>query len=300
MSFGGRDYLIQQNWIPTGTQTCGLSYTPAALSATSVASVNATINKVLANTTLVTATGGSSPYTFTITPALPAGLSFNTSTAVLSGTPTQLLALTTFTISIKDSANATVTKTVPIQVTAAALSATAGAAVYTMVGTNLVGSTLLTASGGTAPYRYSISGTLPAGLTFNAANAILSGTPTVSSPSTSFNVSVTDNSNTTVTKAITIQSSAALIATQTAPTVTATRAVALTAVTPVTGSGSAYTAYTYAISPKLPTGLTFSTTNGRVSGTLPTTAAIGTTTYTVTVTDAKKFTVTNTFQLTVK
>jgi hypothetical protein len=169
-----------------------------------------------------------------------------------------------------------------------------------MVGTNLVGSTLLTASGGTAPYRYSISGTLPAGLNFNTTNAVLSGTPTASSPATSYNVSVIDSSNTTVTKAITIQSSAALIASQTAPTVTATRTIALTAVTPVTGSGSVYTAYTYSILPKLPTGLTFSTTNGRVSGTLPSTAAVGTTIYTVTVTDAKKFTATNTFQLTIR
>jgi hypothetical protein len=300
MSFGGRDYLIQQNWIPTGTQTCGLSFTPPALSATSVASVSATINKALTNTTLVTASGGTAPYTFTISPALPTGLSFNTSTAVLSGTPTQLMAPTTFTITLKDSVNATITKTVSIQVTAPALTSTASAAVYTMVGTNLAGSTLLTASGGTAPYRYSISGTLPAGLNFNTTNAVLSGTPTASSPATSYNVSVIDSSNTTVTKAITIQSSAALIATQTAPTITATRTIVLTAVTPVTGSGSVYTAYTYSISPKLPTGLTFSTTNGRVSGTLPSNAAIGTTTYTVTVTDAKKFTATNTFQLTVK
>ena len=299
MHIGSRDYLVQQNWIPTGTQTCGLSYAPAALAATSVASVSATLNKALTNTTLVTASGGTSPYTYSISPTLPTGLTFNTATAVLSGTPTQTLASTNYTVTVRDGASATITKVIPIQVTAAALSATASAAVYTMVGKVLAGSTLLTASGGTAPYTYSISGTLPAGLTFNTSNAVISGTPTAIQAATSFNVTVTDSSNASVTKAVTIQSSATLVATQAVANINAVRNVSITATTPVVGSASAYTAYTYSISPALPTGLTLTASSGRISGKVATTVAVGAKTYTITVTDAKKFTATNTFQITI-
>src|SRR5262249_46355700 len=45
-----------------------------------------------------------------------------------------------------------------------------------------------TASGGTAPYTFALTGTLPAGLSFSAATATLSGTPT---PSGSFPIAAT-------------------------------------------------------------------------------------------------------------
>ncbi|RBJ55657.1 Ig domain-containing protein, partial [Xanthomonas oryzae] len=63
-------------------------------------------------------------------------------------------------------------------------------------------SQVLTASGGIAPYRYSIaSGTLPAGLTL-ASDGTLSGTPTVQGTS-SFTIAVADAGNATATQAYT-------------------------------------------------------------------------------------------------
>ena len=47
----------------------------------------------------------------------------------------------------------------------------------------------MTGSGGTAPYTYSIVGTLPAGLTLNTTNGAVTGTPTASG---SFSVQVKD------------------------------------------------------------------------------------------------------------
>lgn len=72
----------------------------------------------------------------------------------------------------------------------------------------------LTASGGVAPYTWAVSsGTLPAGLTLSAAGSI-SGTPTAPG-SVSFTVSATDSASpaATTTKALSINVSAAAVAT---------------------------------------------------------------------------------------
>jgi gliding motility-associated-like protein len=55
-------------------------------------------NNVLLPTIIVTNSGGTAT-SYAISPALPAGLSFNTTTGAISGTPTASLARTTFTIS---------------------------------------------------------------------------------------------------------------------------------------------------------------------------------------------------------
>lgn len=63
----------------------------------------------------------------------------------------------------------------------------------------------LTATGGTAPYSWSVSsGTLPAGLTLSS--GVISGTPTTAG-STTFTVMVSDSSNPvlTATQSMTIQ-----------------------------------------------------------------------------------------------
>ena len=59
---------------------------------------------------------------------------------------------------------------------------------------NVLYSDLLTVTGGTSPYTWSVSsGTLPPGLTLGASTGLLSGTPTTAG-SYSFTVKVTDNS----------------------------------------------------------------------------------------------------------
>jgi RHS repeat-associated protein len=56
-------------------------------------------------------------------------------------------------------------------------------------------SVTLNASGGTQVYSWSVSGTLPAGLTFNAATGVLSGTPSASVSQTQLTFEVTDGSS---------------------------------------------------------------------------------------------------------
>jgi hypothetical protein len=74
--------LLSNTIVQPGPAVTG---TPGALS---VVCPNSAANVSVAYTSLVVATGGTPPYTYSITGSLPLGLTLNTSTGVVSGTPT--------------------------------------------------------------------------------------------------------------------------------------------------------------------------------------------------------------------
>ena len=141
------------------------------------------------------ASGGTAPYGWSVSSGnLPAGLTLSNSGAI-SGTPTQS-GTSSFDVSVKDSETSPVkasqalsiniTVAAPkstLQITTSSLPAGQAQAIY---------AAQLGASGGTAPYSWSISSAnLPAGLTLSSSGAI-SGTPTQSG-NFSFSVSVKDS-----------------------------------------------------------------------------------------------------------
>ncbi|XLA05876.1 putative Ig domain-containing protein [Xanthomonas campestris pv. raphani] len=155
------------------------------------------------------ATGGTAPYSYALTAgALPSGVVLDAATGTLSGTPT-VSGTFNFTLTVTDST--------PSPAAQASQSYTPSIAAATLVpgqptlppavrGTPY--SQVLTATGGVAPYTYSVaSGTLPAGLTL-ASNGVLSGTPTAEG-STSFTIAVADAGNATATQAYTFTVSTA-------------------------------------------------------------------------------------------
>ena len=84
-----------------------------------LATVNGTVNSAL-SVTPVTASGGTTPYTFTLSGGtLPAGLNFNAGTGLLSGTPTASIASTSFTVTARDATTATSAKSFTLTVSAA-------------------------------------------------------------------------------------------------------------------------------------------------------------------------------------
>jgi hypothetical protein len=146
------------------------------------------------------ATGGTLSYTWSITSGtLPAGLSLNSATGVISGTPTAT-GSATFTVQVNDAGGTTAARSLTITVFALPAVSTASFSAGT-VGSAF--SAALAATGGKASVTWSIaSGTLPAGLTLSSAG-VISGTPTTASTST-FTVRVTDANGKAATRSLSI------------------------------------------------------------------------------------------------
>ncbi len=139
------------------------------------------------NSPAMSVSGGIGPFAFSIaTGALPAGLTLNTSTGAITGTPQTA---GQFTIKVTDHNGAVATGTCPFTIMAGP-SVTCSA-----VNTGKVGvafnSPAMTVNGGLAPYTFSIAtGALPAGLTLNAQTGAITGTPLAAG---SFTLKITDS-----------------------------------------------------------------------------------------------------------
>jgi hypothetical protein len=144
----------------------------------------------------ITASGGTPPYTFTVTSGtLPTGLVLS-STGVLNGTPTAAGSFT-FTIRGTDAQGCFAALTYTIVIAAAPAPPVGCPAINFTPATIPNGTTgvpytqTFTGSGGTAPYSFGVTvGTVPPGLLLTAAG-VLSGTPTTAGPAT-FTIRATD------------------------------------------------------------------------------------------------------------
>jgi hypothetical protein len=231
--------------------------------------------------TTLAAAGGKAPYRWQVSSgALPAGVSLNSTSGVLSGIPTQS---GQFAISIQvsdsmlPSAESTVKPlTLPVilslQITSVAIPKGQVGAPFKSVESG---------SGGVSPYIWSTMGTLPSGLTLDASSGAIAGTPTKPGV-TSFTLVLTDSAGNSVQRSSTIEIDSA-----TPPlsivTTSLAQATAGQFYTANVGATGGTPPYAWSVSSgQLPIGLTMSS-SGNVTGT-PT--AGGQTGVNVTVTDS--------------
>lgn len=209
---------------------------------------NGTFNTAYSQT--VTASGGTAPYSYAVTAGtLPNGLSLS-SAGVLSGTPTQAGDYP-ITITASDSTTGPAapyggSQSYTLHIDGPVITVAPGTVPNATVGTAY--SQTLSASGGTAPYTFSATGSLPPGLTLGAGGT-LSGTPTTAGDF-SFTATATDADSFTGSQAYTVHVTAIAPAAPTGASATAGDTQASVSFAAPTDTGGApITGYTVTSSP---------------------------------------------------
>lgn len=143
--------------------------------------------------------GTTSSLTYSISPSLPTGLLFSTSTGQVYGdplynaTPNVVSSATTYTVQINDTVNTTAT-TFNLSIVQSNLRYKMHSKQLTgVVGLPLIPMTPGAVKGGVAPITYSITPSLPSGISYNNTNGVISGTPAVVATTSQYTITVTDS-----------------------------------------------------------------------------------------------------------
>jgi hypothetical protein len=91
---------------------------------TAIPTTTLVTGQVAAAFTPVTGSGGTAPLSYSVSPALPAGLTMSTTTGQITGTPTVTTNATTYTVTVTDATSATATATFSLTVNSATTSIT--------------------------------------------------------------------------------------------------------------------------------------------------------------------------------
>ncbi|MDI1315173.1 putative Ig domain-containing protein, partial [Prosthecobacter sp.] len=230
----------------------------------------------------VAATGGNAPYSYAVaTGALPAGLTLNATTGVISGTVTSSSA-TSFTLRATDAKGCTGTRALSVTPICPAVSVTPASLNTPTVGTSF--SQTLSAAGGISPYTWALtSGSLPAGLSLSTSNGTISGLPTSGTAAT-FSARATDAAGCTKTQSYTVTPDCPTISISPGTLTAGSVGTAYSQTLSASGGTAAYSSWTVT-SGSLPSGLTLNASTGIISGT-PTASASPSTSVTVRVNDA--------------
>jgi uncharacterized protein (TIGR03437 family) len=233
----------------------------------------------------LTASNGVAPYTnwMVTSGALPAGLTLNAISGLISGTPTAATnGPANFTVTVQDARNSTsapqalsIAVATSLTITSTSLPGTSVSATY---------AAQLTAAGGTPPYNnwLVVSGTLPGGLTLSPTTGAILGVPLTAGNFT-FGVTVKDTTgavsqpqNFAITVAARVNVTTTSLPGATAGTAYAAQLTAADGVPP-------YSNWTVS-SGTLPAGLTLNAASGQISGTPG--SGSGTVSFSVTVKDS--------------
>ena len=230
-----------------------LAITPASLPAgTQAAAYSQTL----------TASGGTTPSAWTVpSGALPAGVTLS-GAGVLSGTPT-VPGTYNFTARATDARACFVDRVYSLSIACPAVTVTPSTLSAATIGTAYT-SVTFSASGATAPYTWSYTGTLPAGMSLTS-GGVLSGTPGGAPGSYAITVTATSVHGCTGSRALTLTVNCGTLSITPASLPASTQNVAYTAQTLSASGGTGPYVWSIATG-ALPTGVSLSS-GGVISGT---------------------------------
>ncbi len=255
----------------TATITLTVNDIPPSALAYSSASATYTVSSAITNNS-PTSSGGP-VVSYSITPNLNSqtGLSFSTSTGVISGTPTTTKnPAGVYTVTATNTGGST-TGTVTITVNAPAPTISYAGSPYQAIQNSAYTITPTTANVSSV----SITRSLPTGLALNTTSGVISGTPSVTSSASSYTVvarnTTGQTASVTLSLAVVIPAPSNLVYSVPNATYTMGQAISSNTVSSVNGTVTSYSA-------SLPPGLSIHPTTGAISGTP---SAVGSGNYTV-------------------
>jgi hypothetical protein len=171
---------------PTMPAPSALSYSspPAFTASVAITALNPTVTGIVSS--------------YAVTPALPAGLSINAATGVISGTPSTVTAKASYTVTASNAGGST-TAVVAIVVNAVAPVIAYASSYYSFTAAVAAQTITPTVSGGSI-VSWSVNPALPAGLSLNTTTGTISGTPTAGMAATAFVVTATNSGGDSVAK----------------------------------------------------------------------------------------------------
>ena len=207
---------------------------------------------------------GTLALTYTVSPALPAGLSINPNTGVISGTPTATIPLATYTVTATQGGTcaSSLSQDYTFAILCAPLNFTNTIAINGTIGIYYTLNASATSADTTTPISYSVNPSLPAGLSINPTTGVISGTPTTATPPTTYTVIATQGGCNATQNYIFSICSAVVLASGTTSAPTVGSPFTLNA-----GATGNTLPLTYSISPALPDGLFLNPNTGAISGT---------------------------------
>ncbi len=162
-------------------------------------------NNTIINLSPVLGAGSPTPSSYSVSPALPTGLTLNTATGVISGRPTALAATADYVVTASTAAGCTSTYTLSLEVKndAPPLNLVYNPNTQTVRQGTAITNMVPTVGGG-AVITYTIAPSLPSGISINATTGVVSGTSTTAQTGSQVYTITATNSGGSATATITL------------------------------------------------------------------------------------------------